>query len=163
MNIIRKEPGQSGAYSPIINGSFTSVPDGCALWPDTLDTSGFYAYSGFATLTIEAVGEVDTVTAYEPNVEAWEAWKASLPPEVEVIPEPTVEERVTTLEEQLAEAEEAAIELYEANLIQEEINAQQDEAFIEVYEAMEAVNAEQDEAIIQIYETMMTMEVMNNG
>ena len=38
---------------------------------------------------------VDTVTAYEPNVEAWEAWKASLPEPTE--PEPTEEEDTSAM------------------------------------------------------------------
>ena len=38
---------------------------------------------------------IDTVTAYEPNVEAWEAWKASLPEPEE--PEPTEEEDTSAM------------------------------------------------------------------
>lgn len=45
-----------------------------------------------------------------------------------------------TLRNQLAEAEEVAIDLYEANLVQESINAQQDEAIIDIYELMEEMN-----------------------
>ena len=37
---------------------------------------------------------------------------------------------------QLAEADEIAIELYEAGLMQDAINAEQDEAIIEIYEMM---------------------------
>ena len=44
------------------------------------------------------------------------------------------------LAENLAEADEIAIELYEASLAQEAINAEQDEAIIEIYEMMEATN-----------------------
>lgn len=40
----------------------------------------------------------------------------------------------------LAEADEIAINLYEANLAQEIINAEQDEAIIEIFEKMEATN-----------------------
>jgi hypothetical protein len=46
----------------------------------------------------------------------------------------TTEERISILEEQIAQADETAIELYEANLAQEEINAAQDDALIELYE-----------------------------
>lgn len=45
-----------------------------------------------------------------------------------------------TINEHLAEADEIAIELYEAGLAQEAINAEQDEAIIEIYETMEAMN-----------------------
>lgn len=104
MKIITAAPNPSGAYPPIQSVGFPSVPEGTALWPEELDTGDFYAYNGFVTLTIEAVGGVDTVTAVAPNVEAWEAWKASLPPDPGPEPEqPTVEERVATLEEEKAD------------------------------------------------------------
>ena len=45
-----------------------------------------------------------------------------------------------TMKIQLAESDEIAIELYEANLAQEAINAEQDEAIIEIYEKMEGTN-----------------------
>ena len=51
-------------------------------------------------------------------------------------PEPplTTEQRVSDLEEQLAQSDETAITLYEAQEAQEAINAQQDEALMEIYE-----------------------------
>ena len=51
-------------------------------------------------------------------------------------PEPpsTTEQRVSDLEEQLAQSDETAIALYEAQEKQEVINAQQDEALMELYE-----------------------------
>ena len=48
--------------------------------------------------------------------------------------------RIGELEERLAETDEIAIELYEAGLAQEAINAEQDEAIIDIYELMEAMN-----------------------
>lgn len=57
---------------------------------------------------------------------------------VEDIPDepqkPTTEQRVSDLEEQLVQADETAISLYEAQETQETINAQQDEALMEIYE-----------------------------
>lgn len=47
---------------------------------------------------------------------------------------PTTEQRVSDLEEQLVQADETAIALYEAQEKQEVINAQQDEALMELYE-----------------------------
>lgn len=44
------------------------------------------------------------------------------------------------LKEHLAETDEVAIELYEAALAQEAINAEQDEAIIEIYETMEVMS-----------------------
>lgn len=82
--------------------------------------------------TVDEVYTIDTVTAYAPNVEAWEAWKESLPePEPEP---PTEDERITALEEQLLLTDETAVELYEMQLAQEEINIAQDTALIELYE-----------------------------
>ena len=49
-------------------------------------------------------------------------------------PPPTTEQRVSDLEEQLAQSDETAIALYEAQEAQETINAQQDEALMEIYE-----------------------------
>ena len=48
--------------------------------------------------------------------------------------QPTAEQRVSDLEEQLVQADETAIALYEAQEAQEVINAQQDEALMEIYE-----------------------------
>lgn len=47
---------------------------------------------------------------------------------------PSTEERIAVLEEQLAQSDETAIALYEAHEAQEVINAQQDEALMEIYE-----------------------------
>ena len=49
-------------------------------------------------------------------------------------PSPTTEQRVSNLEEQFVQADETAISLYEAQEKQEVINAQQDEALMELYE-----------------------------
>ena len=49
-------------------------------------------------------------------------------------PPPTTEKRVSDLEEQIAQADETAISLYEAQEAQETINAQQDEALMQIYE-----------------------------
>lgn len=65
----------------------------------------------------------------ERTTEEIEADKAKLPK-----PALTTTERVTSLEEQLATADEAAISLYEAQQKQDEINAQQDDALLEIYE-----------------------------
>ena len=49
-------------------------------------------------------------------------------------PPPTTEQRVSDLEEQLVQADETAIALYESQQAQDTINAQQDEALMEIYE-----------------------------
>ena len=41
---------------------------------------------------------------------------------------------MTMLEDQLAQADETAVELFEMQLAQEEINAAQDDALVEIYE-----------------------------
>lgn len=50
-----------------------------------------------------------------------------------------VEGKVKDLESDLADTDETAIALYESSLEQEEINAAQDEALIELYEALEVM------------------------
>lgn len=72
MKIIRKEPNPSGAYPQINESNFRTLPEDHAIIQEDLDTSMFYEYSGFVTLTWD---ENDVVTAMEPNLEAWEAWK----------------------------------------------------------------------------------------
>lgn len=62
-------------------------------------------YNGFVTITSseEVIVEDFTKTVYEvtPNLEAWEAWKATLPPDPEPEPAQTLEERVNELDEAL--------------------------------------------------------------
>ena len=62
-------------------------------------------YNGFVTITSQEEIIVDeftrTVYFVTPDLEAWEAWKASLPPEPE--PSPTLDDRVKTLENTKAE------------------------------------------------------------
>lgn len=99
MKLIRVEPNPSGAYSPIQDSNYSKIPPGMALWPETLSTDAFYDHNGFVTLTVEDVDGIPTVTGYEPNIEAWEAWKASLPPEPgPITPQPTTEERLSAME-----------------------------------------------------------------
>lgn len=81
MNIIRQTPHDGGAYPSIQSGNFSAVPAGCALWLADVPTEDFYKYSGFVTLEISEVDGVSTVTSCVPNLDAWESWKASLPPE----------------------------------------------------------------------------------
>ena len=107
MNIIQTYPNANGSRPPIQDWNKPEAPAGYTALSDGLDTAVFYEHNGFVHLTIEDVAlpingdesnnEVKRlVTSMTANTEAWEAWKASLPPEPE--PEPTVEERVSTLE-----------------------------------------------------------------
>lgn len=68
------------------------------------------------------------------------------PEETPIDPTTTPEYRLLVLEnenkllnERLAETDEVAIDLYEASLANEAINAEQDEAIIEIYETMEGL------------------------
>jgi hypothetical protein len=83
MKIIQIEPNLGGSYPAPQSWSGAELPEGYAKLPDDLDMSGFYAHNGFVTLEIEG----GVVTGYTPDIAAWEAWKASLPPEPEA-PEP---------------------------------------------------------------------------
>lgn len=71
----------------------------------------------------------DGSAAVERTEEELEADRAARP-----APPPTTDERITILEEQLVQADETSIALYEAQEAQEAINAQQDEALMEIYE-----------------------------
>ncbi len=120
MKIVYINPNPSGAYAPIQEGNFSSVPEGMAVWPNALPTDDFCAHNGFVTLAVEQVetvvgqetvtvpaaeegGEeihelrdvtamIPIVTACTPNTEAWEAWRASLPDQVETVDEPTAQD-----------------------------------------------------------------------
>ena len=71
-----------------------AVPDGWAVVSDELDRSVFYDHNGFVVLTTttETVEDatITVVTAWEPDLGAWEGWKASLPDPVE--PEPSAQD-----------------------------------------------------------------------
>lgn len=71
----------------------------------------------------------DGSTAVERTEEELEVDRAARP-----APPPSTNERIAILEEQLAQSDETAITLYEAQEAQEVINAQQDEALMEIYE-----------------------------
>ena len=71
----------------------------------------------------------DGTQAVERTEEELEADRAARP-----APPPTTDERISILEEQLVQADETSIALYEAQEAQETINAQQDEALMELYE-----------------------------
>lgn len=107
MIYIDKTPNPSGAYPNPKNQPFP----GCIPLSDE-QAEIFFQYNGFVTVTVE--GETATV---DPNTEAWEEWKASLPDSVE--PPPTTEERVAALEA-------------ENKLLKEQVSAQADQA--EFYE-----------------------------
>ncbi len=113
MKIISKEANPSGSYfSPQDWPDGAAPPEGMAVWQGTLDTADFYAHNGFVILHVEQVEGMDTVTSYEPNTEAWQEWKASLPSEPGPDPEPTLEERVAGIEAAIQEG----LSLYEGDL-----------------------------------------------
>ena len=73
-------PNEGGGYPPIQEGDFRAVPSGMAEWPEELPADTFYANSGFVTLEVADVDGVPTVLGCEPNTEALEAWRSSIPP-----------------------------------------------------------------------------------
>ena len=91
MNIIQINANENGGRPPL-QSWHGAPPAGYALVPDTTDTSAFYDFMGFVTLELDG----STVTSMTGNQEALDAYKASLPEPAE--PEPTTEERVSTLE-----------------------------------------------------------------
>lgn len=99
MKYLTPTPNPSGAYPAPQSGHFP----GCLPLTDG-QAATLVQYNGFVTIIMEADPEIEgssvTVT---PNTEAWEAWKASLPPEPEPEPTPTLEERVSAVETGKAE------------------------------------------------------------
>ena len=115
MKIISKEPAGNGAYPALQDWTGLVGPEGYYKWPDALETETFYQYNGFVILTVTR----GIVQSYEPNVEAWEAWKESLDPEPE--PGPTSEERITELEEKNKVLSAQVTALSDQNDFQEEL------------------------------------------
>lgn len=91
MKYVRATPNPSGAYPGPQSRPF---PGALPLTDSQAET--LVQYNGFVTITQEPDEEIEgssvTVT---PDLEAWEAWKASQPPEPE--PEPTDTEVLNTL------------------------------------------------------------------
>ena len=94
MKYIRSTPNPSGAYS-----APQSTPFKGAIPLTDEQAAAVLQYNGFVTITAAEETIVDdftrTVYTVEPDLEAWEEWKASLPPEPE--PEPTDTEVLNTL------------------------------------------------------------------
>ena len=82
MKYIRGTPNPSGAYPAPQSSPFTGA---IALTDEQAET--ILQYNGFVTITQEPDPDEDSEATVTPNIEAWEEWKASLPPEPE--PEPT--------------------------------------------------------------------------
>ena len=94
MKYLTPNPNPSGAYPAPQSNPF---PGAIPLTDEQAQM--VVDYNGFVTVTSheETIVEDFTKTVYEvtPNLEAWEAWKATLPPEPE--PEPTDTEVLNTL------------------------------------------------------------------
>ena len=91
MKYVRSTPNPSGAYPAPQSRPFP----GCLPLTES-QAATLVQYNGFVTITQEPDPEIEgssvTVT---PDLEAWEAWKASLPPEPE--PEASDTEVLNTL------------------------------------------------------------------
>lgn len=87
MKIIRTVPSENGAYSPPVECDCANIPAGYAIIQSDLDMTAFYANGGFITPAF-ADG---VLTSYAANADAWNAWKASLPPEPEPAADPNAD------------------------------------------------------------------------
>ena len=85
MLYIDPTPNPSGAYPNPKNQSFP----GCIILNDD-QANVFFQYNGFVTVTARSDGVAQSV---EPNQEAYEAWKSSLPTDSET-PEPSETEQL---------------------------------------------------------------------
>lgn len=121
MQIIEISALKNGAHrNQTLHGG--ALPAGWAVIPDGMELPATFPFVDLAA----ADGVVTVMTA---NQTAYDAAGAG-----NTVHEPTDGERIAALEEALAQTDEAAIELFEANEEQQEINAAQDEALIEIYE-----------------------------
>jgi len=108
MKLIRMTPNPSGAYSNIQDG-MTTIPEGCALVPESLDLSGFYACKGFIIPVFEEIEATkkapgySVMSSYEGDQTALRAWEQEHP-----APDPLVSARAAKLAE-LSDACRAAI------------------------------------------------------
>ena len=96
MKYLTPNPNPSGAYpAPQSNPFQGAIP----LTDEQAET--VIQYNGFVTVTSHEETIVDdftrTVYEVEPDLEAWEAWKASLPPEPEPEPQATDTEVLNAL------------------------------------------------------------------
>lgn len=84
MKYIQPVQNPSGAYSAPQSNRF---PGAIPLTDDQVQV--LVQYNGFVTITQEPDPEVEgSAVTVTPNTEAWEEWKASLPPEPEPEPDP---------------------------------------------------------------------------
>lgn len=88
MNIIKSTPNPSGAYPPIQSFSGAIPPDGFYQVADGVTLT----CGGFGTLTITD----GIVTAFTGDETAWATWQSENP---EPEPQPTMDEKLTSLEQ----------------------------------------------------------------
>lgn len=69
--IIRATPNPSGAYPGMQTWNSPITPEGYYVWANDLEKETFFEYNGFVILNVMR----NTVVSYEPNIEAYEAWK----------------------------------------------------------------------------------------
>ncbi len=122
MRLTEIAPLANGAHNNYTIDRHVPVPEGWAVIPEDMVCENF----PYGDLTAEDIDGVMTVTSWVPG-------EVPEPPEPPP-PMPTLDERVTELEDALAVTDETAIMLYEAQIAQEEVNAAQDDALIELYE-----------------------------
>lgn len=74
--IIRATPNPSGAYPGMQTWNSPITPEGYYVWAEDLEKETFFEYNGFVILNVMR----STVVSYEPNIEAYEAWKENAGP-----------------------------------------------------------------------------------
>lgn len=83
MRVIQKQQNHDGSYRQIFELDRTTAPDGCYQVSDGVELS----CGGFGTLMVED----GVVTAFTPDVAAWERWQAEHPTPV---PQMTTQEAI---------------------------------------------------------------------
>ena len=74
--IIRATPNPSGAYPGMQTWNSPITPEGYYVWAEDLEKETLFEYNGFVILNVMR----NTVVSYEPNIEAYEAWKENAGP-----------------------------------------------------------------------------------
>ena len=91
MNLIQKQPNPDGSYRQIYQYDCVIPPDGCYQVAHGVELS----HGGFGTLTVED----GIVTAFTPDVEAWEQWQSEHPePVAQMTTQEAILDKLTEIE-----------------------------------------------------------------
>lgn len=94
----------------------TEIPENCIIIPDEFDMSIFYQYNGFVTFEVDE--ETRTATKIIPDINAYEAWRTSIPKGGY---EPAIQERLDGLKAELEASDYKVTKCMEYKLLGREL------------------------------------------